>query len=88
MKLDIKKIFYKFRSWLLAELKEDIGKLHDRLDKLELNQLKLIITTNETPLKEKLLAGDIYIKKGGNGEIKTYYKVLKEEYEEELRKRS
>lgn len=84
-------ILKKGRSWLLYEIKEDNKIIHTKIDKLEkdfvemqLNQLRMLIVANETPIEEKLVAGKIYIERGGNGQIKTYYKHLEEEYLKKL----
>lgn len=45
-----------------------------------MNNLRLIIMSNEMPIGERLIAGEKYIKCGGNGEIKTVVKKLEMEY--------
>lgn len=47
-----------------------------------LRSLQLVIMSSEMPLEERLKAGEEYVSRGGNGEIKAKYKVLQQEYEE------
>jgi hypothetical protein len=48
-----------------------------RLDNLEMQQLKQIICDRRLPDGERLNAGEEYIKRGGNGEIKMIHEALK-----------
>lgn len=82
----------KLSAWLLKPIIEKIDSLSgkidefdERFDKMELDQLKLIIMSEEIPIKERINAGDRYIEKGGNGAIKIYLHVLKEKYEESIK---
>ena len=45
-----------------------------------LNNLRLVIMSEEMPIGERLRAGEKYIKAGGNGEVKAYYKKLQKEF--------
>ena len=45
-----------------------------------LNNLRLVIMSPDMPIGERLSAGDKYIKAGGNGEVKTFYKKLQNEF--------
>ncbi|MCH5298002.1 MAG: hypothetical protein J1E85_10095 [Ruminococcus sp.] len=45
-----------------------------------LNNLRLVIMSNEMPIEERLRAGEKYIKAGGNGQVKAFYKKLQKEY--------
>ena len=47
---------------------------------------RLTFVSKDMPIGERLDAGEKYVKAGGNGEVKVQYNVLKEEYEEEIRK--
>jgi hypothetical protein len=49
-----------------------------RLDNLEMYQLKQIICDRRLPDGDRLNAGDEYIKRGGNGEIKMIYEAIKD----------
>lgn len=51
---------------------------HDREQYLSL--LRLTIMSENMPVSERIIAGDKYIKEGGNGEVKAYYKKLLEEH--------
>ncbi len=45
-----------------------------------LNNLRLIIMSEEMPIEERLTAGEKYIKAGGNGQVKAFYKKLQKQY--------
>lgn len=62
-------------------------KLEDKVDKLVehdedqyLSILRLTIMNSEMPISERIIAGDKYVKKGGNGEIKKYYQQMLKEH--------
>lgn len=76
----------KISSWLLKPVIDKVDNLSLKFDKMELDQLKLIIMSDEIPIEERLQAGERYLEKGGNGAIKVHLHVLKEEYENLLKK--
>lgn len=45
-----------------------------------LNNLRLVIMSDEMPIEERLRAGEKYITAGGNGQVKAFYKKLQNEY--------
>ena len=45
-----------------------------------LSILRLTIMCPEMPISERIIAGDKYDKRGGNGDVKKYYKKLIEEH--------
>ena len=45
-----------------------------------LSILRLTIMSPEMPVSERIIAGDKYVKKGGNGEVKKYYQKMLEEH--------
>lgn len=50
---------------------------HDKEQYLAI--LRLTITADHVPVSERIIAGDKYIKLGGNGDVKAYYeKFLKD----------
>ena len=58
-------------------------KLHKKVDQLmandrdqNLNILRLTVMNSEMPISERIIAGDKYVKAGGNGEVKKYYQEL------------
>ena len=82
----------KLTKWLLksvldeiSSVRNEIKELKEHLDKVELDDLKLIIMSDEMPLEERLSAGERYISKGGNSSVKIHVKLLKEEYEKNIR---
>lgn len=42
--------------------------------------LRLTVMSNDMPISERLVAGDKYIRKGGNGDVKHYYEQLIKEH--------
>lgn len=44
---------------------------HDKEQYLAI--LRLTITADHVPVSERIIAGDKYIKRGGNGDVKAYY---------------
>jgi hypothetical protein len=61
-----------FRELYAADEKHDW-----RLNNLEMQQLKQVICDRRLPDDDRIIAGDEYIKRGGNGEIKARYEALK-----------
>lgn len=49
-----------------------------------LNNLRLVIMSEEMPIEERLRAGEKYIKAGGNGQVKAFYKKLQKNYQERM----
>ncbi len=43
---------------------------------------RLVITSPYMPLRERIKAGDEYIKRGGNGEVKLLYNAILEQLDE------
>lgn len=58
------------------ELEKKVDTLveHDREQYLSI--LRLTIMSEEIPVSERIIAGDKYIKAGGNGEVKKYYQKM------------
>lgn len=57
-------------------LEEKVDKLVEHDEDQYLSILRLTIMCPEMPISERIIAGDKYDKKGGNGEVKKYYKQL------------
>lgn len=57
-------------------LEEKVDKLVEHDEDQYLSILRLTIMCPEMPVSERIIAGDKYEKKGGNGEVKKYYKQL------------
>ena len=67
---------YKFiRAWESWVEEKD---RHDKDNYLSIQQLKIM--SPYMPLSERVKAGEIYIKNGGNGEVRFKYNELLEEY--------
>ena len=54
--------------------------LQEHTEENYLNNLRIIIMSPDMPMGERLNAGEKYIKAGGNGEVKAFYKKLLQEY--------
>jgi hypothetical protein len=72
----IKPIGSALKRFFFAELYDANEKQDKRLDKLEMAQLKQIICDRRLPIKDRLDAGDEYLKRGGNGGVAMIYNVL------------
>ena len=51
---------------------------HDKDQYLSI--LRLTIMSEEMPIQERIIAGDKYVRKGGNGEVKKYYEKMLAEH--------
>ena len=63
----------------ISEISSDVKTLiqHDRDQYLSI--LRLTLMSPEIPISERIIAGDKYLKEGGNGDCKHYYfELLKE----------
>ena len=57
---------------LFDEFKSDIKELKDHSKENYLGIKRLTVMSRDMPLGERIVAGDEYIKAGGNGEVKKY----------------
>ena len=62
------------------KLEEKVDKLVEHDEDQYLSILRLTIMSEEMPMSERIIAGDKYVKKGGNGEVKKYYQKMLEEH--------
>lgn len=83
----------KISNWLLKSIFERfeaidkaIKDTRDHLKKIERDNLKVIIMSEEIPIEERLQAGERYIELGGNSVIKIHYNELKRKYESKIKK--
>lgn len=61
------------------KLEQKVDKLVEHDEDQYLSILRLTVMSEEMPISERIIAGDKYVKKGGNGDVKKYYeKMLKE----------
>lgn len=60
---------------------DDQGKrlktVEDRTDLLYLSMLRLTVMDSDMPMSERLIAGQEYIDRNGNGDVKKFYEHLK-----------
>ena len=58
--------------------------IQDKTDKNYMNNLKLVIMSEEMPIEERLRAGKEYVENNGNGQVKAFYHKLEAEYQESV----
>ena len=63
-----------------ATLVEKVDRLVEHDEDQYLSILRLTIMSEDMPISERIIAGDKYVKKGGNGDVKKYYQQLIEEH--------
>jgi hypothetical protein len=74
----IKPVGNSLKRFFFAELYAADEKHDRRLDNLEMQQLKQIICDRRLPDRDRLNAGEEYISRGGNGEIRMIYEAINE----------
>ena len=74
----IKPIGAALKRFAFAELYAANEQQDRRLDNLEMQQLKQIICDRRLPDGERLNAGEEYIRRGGNGEIRAIHEAAQE----------
>ena len=62
------------------KLEQKVDRLVEHDEDQYLSILRLTIMSEEMPISERIIAGDKYVKKGGNGEVKKYYQKLLREH--------
>lgn len=63
-----------------AKLEKKVDKLVEHDEDQYLSILRLTIMSEDMPVSERIIAGDKYVKKGGNGEVKKYYQKMLAEH--------
>ena len=63
-----------------AKLEAKVDKLVEHDEDQYLSILRLTVMSEEMPISERIIAGDKYVKKGGNGEVKKYYEKMLAEH--------
>lgn len=63
-----------------ADLKRKVDTLVEHDEEQYLGILRLTVMSENMPISERLIAGQKYVKKGGNGDVKKYYQKLLEEH--------
>ena len=63
-----------------AKLEAKVDRLVEHDEDQYLSILRLTIMSEEMPISERIIAGDKYVRKGGNGEVKKYYQRMLEEH--------
>lgn len=64
----------------ISALDEKTDKLGEKSDKQYLSLLRLTVMSEEMPISERLVAGQEYIRRGGNGDVKKFIHELDEEF--------
>ena len=72
---------------VIASNRKSSKKLEEKVDKLVehdedqyLSILRLTIMSEEMPIAERIIAGEKYVRKGGNGDVKKYYQNMLKEH--------
>ena len=63
-----------------AKLEAKVDKLVEHDKEQYLSILRLTIMAEDMPISERIIAGDKYIKLGGNGDVKKYYQQMLTEH--------
>lgn len=63
-----------------SKLEEKVDKLVEHDEDQYLSILRLTVMSESMPVSERIIAGDKYVKKGGNGEVKKYYEKMLAEH--------
>ena len=63
-----------------AKLEAKVDKLVEHDEDQYMSILRLTIMNSEMPISERIIAGDKYVKKNGNGDVKKYYQKMLEEH--------
>lgn len=63
-----------------AKLEEKVDRLVEHDEDQYMSILRLTIMNSEMPISERIIAGDKYVKKNGNGDVKKYYQKMIEEH--------
>ena len=62
------------------KLEEKVDRLVEHDEDQYLSILRLTIMSEDMPISERIIAGDKYVKRGGNGDVKKYYQKMIEEH--------
>ena len=62
------------------KLEEKVDELMKHDEEQYLSILRLTIMSEGMPISERIIAGDKYVKNGGNGDVKKYYQKMLEEH--------
>lgn len=63
-----------------ANLEKKVDQLVEHDEDQYLSILRLTIMSEDMPISERIIAGDKYVKKGGNGDVKKYYQKMLAEH--------
>ena len=62
------------------KLEEKVDELVEHDKEQYLSILRLTIMSEGMPISERIVAGDKYVKRGGNGDVKQYYQNMLKEH--------
>lgn len=62
------------------KLEEKVDKLVEHDEDQYMSILRLTIMSENMPISERIIAGDKYVKKDGNGDVKKFYQKMLEEH--------
>lgn len=64
----------------VKELEQKVDKLIKDNEEQHTDILRLTIFEDNLPISERIIAGDRYLRKGGNGDTKKYYQQMLKEH--------
>lgn len=67
----------KLTKWLMKAVLDEIDSIKEHIKKVELDNLKLVIMSDNIPLEERLTAGERYIEQGRQWWNKNSRKITK-----------
>lgn len=72
---------------LVNNVEKKFEKIDNNMKETNLSVLRLTIINESMPLDERVDAGEKYVNAGGNGSVHALYDVLREKYENELKRK-
>lgn len=61
-------------------IKKDVSDIKEQNTEQNISILRLTVMNPEMPISERLIAGKLYVDRGGNGDVKHYYEKLLREH--------
>lgn len=72
---------------IVRNIETKFEKITKNQKETQLSVLRLTVINEAMPLDERIDAGEKYVALGGNGSVHALYDVLREKYEEELKRK-
>ena len=62
--------------WANKKLSKKVDRIAEHDHDQYLSILRLTVMNRDMPISERIIAGDKYVKEGGNGDVKKYYQQM------------